>query len=400
MIRVLLIISLFSTAQECLAQALFTQSSSQLYMGSASSVHITGDAVLAGGLSNEGLLEFNRNVNFMTNEDIGQVKLAGLLDQFVVGENLRSSTFELSKENLAILLADTLSITNDLILNTGILAVPSSKLVVVSGLISGGSELSYVTGALSVVSSESDDLMFPVGIGREYQPLTIQTAPFGEITVEAQIADPSTLVPGDSLIGLASGASWKVTAGENTNINSNVSINYNNLDLQNFPIDNPIRANKYGPVIAYLNRNGKYSSLEIGEGSDKDVASFGYLISNRPIHLNDSSVYLSIGVTPLSDGLKFYVPNIFTPTGSMSENRTFRSFLLGTEIREVNMTIWDKFNNEVYSEFVRDTPLDQTGWDGVYANGMAAPQGVYYYSVTVNSSGGIFEKTGTVLLIR
>jgi len=400
MIRVIITVFTFLSIPECFSQALFTQKSSLLYIGSESHIQVDGNAIFNGELSNMGSSGFSGDINFAHNQNIGNVELIGATDQFIKGIELNADRFSMNKKNRAIIESNKLDITQELVLNSGILSVSSSKLTVLSGVIIGGSMQSHVTGALSIISSGTDNLFFPVGNANNYGELTIHTTPLGRLTVESLVPDPITLVPGDSLIGLADEAAWQLTAGENVTLNSQISINYNDLDLQNFPIDNPIRANKYAPVISYLTENGKYRSMKVGKGSDENLASFGNVISEKFIQLNDSTVNLSIGVAPLSDGLKFYVPTIFTPSGNMTANKKFRSFLLGADIEKVEMNVWDKFNNKVFYEYVEDTPLDETGWDGLFTNGMNAPQGIYYYSVMVFSSGGIFEKTGSVLLLR
>ena len=399
MFRIVIILSLLGF-QECLSQALFTQASSLLYIGSESNIQVDGNAIFNGELSNNGHAGFSGDANFGNNQNIGNVELTGATDQLLQGKELVSERFELNKNNRAIVESNKLDITKELILNSGILSVSSSKLTVLSGLITGGSEQSFVTGGLSIISTGTNNLLFPVGMADQYEAFTIHSAPIGEITVECWMPDPNTLVPGDSLIGLADEAAWELTVGENVTLNSQVSINYNNLDLQNFPLNNPIRANKYAPTIACLTENSKYNSMGVGDGSDETIATFGKVVSRRSIQLSDSSIYLSIGIMPMSDGLKFYVPSIFTPMGTMTENKKFRSFLLGAEIEKVEMNVWDKFNNKIFSEYVEDTPLEETGWDGQFTNGMSAPQGIYYYRVLVTSSGGFFEKTGTVLLAR
>lgn len=400
MIRIVITMFTLLGFQECLSQALFTQASSLLYIGSESHIQVEGNAIFNGVLSNNGNAVFSGDANFGNNQILGNIELTGTTDQLIKGKDLVAERFNMNKNNKAIVESNKLNITKELVLNSGILSVSSSKLTVLSGLITGGSEQSFVTGSLSIISTGTNNLLFPVGNDDQYEAITIHDAPNGELTVECWEPDPNTLVPGDSLIGLADEAAWELTVGENVTLNSQISINYNDLDLQNFPIDNPIRANKYAPTIAYLTENGNYNSLGVGNGSDETIASFGEIVSKRSIQLSDSSIYLSIGIMPMSDGLKFYVPSIFTPKGTITENKKFRSFLLGAEIEKVEMNIWDKFNNKVFFEYVEDTPLEETGWDGLFTNGMNAPQGIYYYSVMVFSSGGFFEKTGTVLLIR
>jgi gliding motility-associated-like protein len=89
-----------------------------------------------------------------------------------------------------------------------------------------------------------------------------------------------------------------------------------------------------------------------------------------------------------------YVPNAFTPNGDgLNDN-----FLIyGEEIQEMNMMIFDRWGNMVFT-----STSVQEGWDG-RANGGAdiAQQDVYVYKIQVKDLAGKQHKqTGHVSLIR
>lgn len=92
--------------------------------------------------------------------------------------------------------------------------------------------------------------------------------------------------------------------------------------------------------------------------------------------------------------LTLYVPNAFTPNGDgLNDN-----FLIyGEEIQEMNMMIFDRWGNMIFT-----STSVQEGWDG-RANGGAdvAQQDVYVYKIQVKDLAGKQHKqTGHVSLIR
>ena len=104
----------------------------------------------------------------------------------------------------------------------------------------------------------------------------------------------------------------------------------------------------------------------------------------------------TVVVSLLCDESKVRIPEAFTPNG---DGHNDRWNILG--ISEVNhLVIFDRWGEKV---FERDHfyPADaDAGWDGT-ANGRPAPAGVYVYFAQMQCPvGGVFERKGTVVLIR
>ncbi len=92
-----------------------------------------------------------------------------------------------------------------------------------------------------------------------------------------------------------------------------------------------------------------------------------------------------------------FVPNAFSPNND-GRNEYFKPS--GTGIDIYNMIIFNRWGQLVFSG-----SSDPQGWDGKLANGSAAPEGVYIYSIeAINKSAQPFQKIvdikGTFLLIR
>ncbi len=106
----------------------------------------------------------------------------------------------------------------------------------------------------------------------------------------------------------------------------------------------------------------------------------------------------SILVTAFCSAGNIYLPNAFTPN-SDGKNDVFMA--LGTGVNKIkSFKIFNRWGELVF--FKRDIfPEDKrSAWDGKY-KGMEAPSGTYVYFVELEcTSGGSYEKKGTVTLIR
>ena len=77
-------------------------------------------------------------------------------------------------------------------------------------------------------------------------------------------------------------------------------------------------------------------------------------------------------------------------------NDLFRPLGSGKYVTEYQMTIWNRWGEEVY----RDTDAKAGGWDGNY-KGKPQPVGVYIYVLRVeNNNGEVVTKKGSINLIR
>ncbi len=381
------------------AQALYVPEGSTVYVGNNASLYTGGNTLLQGHWANYGKVKFNASVNFMTNTKTGSIELGGNNDSYITGGQIEVDKIDINTSGSVTLNADSTTITQQLLLTSGNLRV-DKRTKVLSNSIEGGSEQSFIEGNLHIQNNTWADLFFPIGTNGMYQPVTLHNVPEGLASIEALIPDPKTLVPGDSLIGLADEMAWKVSFFGKEKLKSKVTIQPTGIDLNDFPVSNPIRSNKYVPTIATLSDNATFKSLEAGAGSDETITAPTRLVSSQNITLDNTSTLLAIGVAPITDHLQFYVPTVFTPNGSLPENKVFRAFLRGSMIFNAQLTIWDKFNSVVFSQSVDNTKLENTGWHGRYSNGADAPEGIYYYSIRVHCMAGIFEKKGTVLLAR
>jgi PKD repeat protein len=105
------------------------------------------------------------------------------------------------------------------------------------------------------------------------------------------------------------------------------------------------------------------------------------------------SVYVS--------GPRIFIPNVFMPTANNPENAACKVYGVGVSSLEFSFTIYNKWGTVVYQTTDFST-ANTVGWNGHNLNGGdQLPMGVYTYAVKGRFfDGDIFEKTGTVTLVR
>lgn len=400
LILTLCVASWLSTSQ---AQVFYLGESTGLYVGQELSFFIGGNVEANGTLENEGLLELYSDIDFVQNTNGGDLTLMGDADQNVIGQNLTAGLLTLKKSGVVHLQSNHL-IAEALDLQSGIFNSDANHQLVVSNgqLVTGGSSDAHVSGSLTLQSVSSGPLRFPLGIGGEYyEELTLSDIPSGSsINVLVQRPDAKRLIPGDSLIGLADEVEWIISRGNSVPFTSVIGIIFEGVDLETFPHQNDIRADKYVVVIAKMKQDTLlYSPTGHAELTDTDEVSYGTLLTESAIEIASDSIFLALGKRPAANGPYFFVPNAFAPNGDFNDNRRFRPFLEGYDVYSVDIRVWNRYNKEVYRISVDDPNLSEVGWDGMH-NGLDEPEGVYYFSINLESEIGNFSKQGTLLLLR
>ncbi len=385
------------------AQVFYLGESTGLYVGEELSFYIGGNLEANGTLENEGLLELYSDIDFVQNTEGGNITLMGDDDQNVIGQNLTAGLLTLRKSGEVHLQSNQL-MAEALDLQSGIFNSDAEHQLYVSNgqSVTGGSSGAHVAGSLTMQSVSSEPLRFPMGIdGTYYEELFLKSAPAGtSINVIVRQPDADRLIPGDSLIGLADEVEWIISHDNSTPFTSVVGIVFEGLDLENYPHQNDIRADKYVTVLARLkNDTLLYSPTGYAELTDTDGVSFGTIVTESAIRITGDTTFLALGKKPAADGPYFYVPNAFAPDGDFDENRLFRPFLEGYDVYSLEIRVWNRFNQEVYRISADDPKLSELGWDGTH-KGFDEPEGIYYFKISLESEVGSFSKNGTLLLLR
>lgn len=102
-------------------------------------------------------------------------------------------------------------------------------------------------------------------------------------------------------------------------------------------------------------------------------------------------------ITRSNESCALQLPNVFVPNAFVPEgvNKEFLPVTVYVDYSDYVFQVFDRWGGRV---FYATNPL--RGWTGI-VNGKPAPQGVYAYHIHfVSSNGQVYEKSGTVTLIR
>lgn len=98
------------------------------------------------------------------------------------------------------------------------------------------------------------------------------------------------------------------------------------------------------------------------------------------------------GVPP-GDYLGFHLPTAFSPNGDL--NNDMLQYFMGYDIASFELSIYDRWGNNVFS-----TNVNGTYWDGMY-KGKLVNSGIYTFTLSyIMVDGTQFEKTGNITVIR
>jgi len=92
-------------------------------------------------------------------------------------------------------------------------------------------------------------------------------------------------------------------------------------------------------------------------------------------------------------GSEYYVPSAFTPNND-GKNDEFK--IIGSEIKEFSLVIFDRWGNEVF-----ESDDINTSWDGIASKNNPVPEGVYVYRLEMRSKANRdIVKSGAITLLR
>ena len=182
--------------------------------------------------------------------------------------------------------------------------------------------------------------------------------------------------------------------------NFNNLLNWSNHQLQ-FGASlqyNIYRKDVNGNFVLINNTNS--GTLTFQEAVDQLVDAGGTLCyvvesldeNNYPNGLIDTAYAFSNELC-LSELVKIYVPNAFTPL--QAANNVFMPVMQFTDNKSYSFSIFNRWGQQLFS-----TTDFTEGWDGKF-DGKTVEQGAYaYYITVVDNQGRVTEKKGSVLLLK
>lgn len=165
---------------------------------------------------------------------------------------------------------------------------------------------------------------------------------------------------------------------------SKPAVSYNIYRIINESIE-PILANVPFSINTYTDDVSFYTSEE---------GSFSYFVVaiEDTSNINEIADYSYSNIALALQSPKLFVPNAFIPDGI---NSIFKPVGVFIEENDYEMQIYNRWGHNIFT-----TKSIINGWNGKY-KGELCPAGVYIYKINFRSSNGeMFEKHGTVTLIR
>jgi len=361
-----------------------------------------GDVTFNGSVINDGTISSYSDIDFKSNKEVGNLNFVGIENQTLSGDTISANNVKIDKSGSLELDSKQLIVIDTLEMTTGTLNTNEDTDFLLLGNSKEG--FGYINGDFLSITKD-DPLVLPTGVNGVSNYVTISNTNSGTIIkAKCQTPEPNQLKPNEDIVGIADEAEWMLSTIEDST-SATISISFNGLDLFNFSNGKEIRSLAYGPAIAIL-RDGDstylpLTTLEVLNFDDNDRSS-GVVISSDEIIIGKEITRLSISWIPIQVAPTFFVPNAFAPYGNEPENRFFRTYFVGALINEFSLSIFDSFNNEIYSVSESGDELDITnlGWSGKLNSGSDAPEGVYYYSTRIVAEGETYNKTGSVLLVK
>ncbi|XOV91696.1 MAG: hypothetical protein ACFHWX_15970 [Bacteroidota bacterium] len=381
--------------------------STKLSLGPNGTLYTGGNATFNGPLTNAGTITANRDVNFVKNTSVGNLKFVGALDQNLSGDTIDVGDFTLNKTGNLVLLTGQVRTTGNLTVTNGVVQSDDELDMIQAGVVDE-TGLGYVEGKMIGRLGATPTFTFPMGItgtGKNYLTLTANK-PGTFIRVECRVANPSLLFPDSLIEGIAQEVEWLVSVVGTDSVEATLKIDYSGLNsLASF--GGNILADIHIPAIAAFSRLDTLHH-PLNNLSQFDITTdgpTGLIESNQRVWITNVPKRFSIALIPSASEPVFYVPTAFAPNGFYEDNRVFRPFFVGSTITRIEILIRDTFNQVVYSVDESGSNLDitQYGWNGLLPSGLEAPDGVYFHTIKLTTASGEYfpvDKNNTVLLVR
>ncbi|MEP2026362.1 MAG: gliding motility-associated C-terminal domain-containing protein [Reichenbachiella sp.] len=398
-------------------------------------MYIGGNSNFTSELSNTGeIISFaDAQLNFQNNKNLGNLSFSDVDEAIPITEViLESSADSILIDHLNININGKVTmpstfvlIQTELNIEQGVLNTTNQDNFLVTGHINVNSANSsapaYIEGKMLAVTS-ANSITFPMGINGFPNYLTLNSSTAGiTVKVECKIPDLDSLFTDEQTMGLAPDVEWTLQSLSDS-AEMNVSVDYSGVDFTNSA--NFINAREYDATLQSYDRSDSlFHALRTVESDHANIGTAvpteGTIKTSNQIWITSKPTRFALGLSPVLTEPEVYVPNVFTPDADMNENRVFRPFIGGAIVNAINIIIFDSFNSEVYSsnQSGEDLDLESLGWDGNLKNGFEAPEGVYYYNISIEykindevsdkyfNSGErdqtqTFSKLGSVMLVK
>ncbi|MEP0986916.1 gliding motility-associated C-terminal domain-containing protein [Ekhidna sp.] len=403
--RYITVFSLFLVGSSLIAQINLGDSTT-VYLGDSTIFFFGGNTTLNGSLNNSGTIVSYSDMDLVKNGDIGNIKFTGVNNQKLIGDtieldSIKVNDFIVNKQGTLQLLTSPIDVLGEFITENGIIEADADAIFVSGSTMDNGS--GYVEGKL-FGKSRGNPITFPMGVNGAPNYVTISNLPNGTIlSVECKQPNSDSLFLDENMLGISRDVEWVIKLSASDSLEAQMVFNYSGVTLTN---EKNIRAKDERPGLVLFSKvdtlfhevNATNSNISTGQSQVIN----GILSANSDVVITREGRRFAIALIPSIDQPTLFVPNAFSPTATIEENRIFRAFYAGAVVKEVSIAVYDSFNKQVYTANDSGDELDLSnyGWNGVLNSGLDAPEGVYYYTVRVVTDEGSNSKTASFILIR
>ena len=287
-------------------------------------------------------------------------------------------------------ISGSLEIQDTLEFIEGPVLVPEGSILLVqaNGTVIGGSDRSYVDGALH--QQGTGNKYFPVGTQGNYRPVELLSITGTDPVVGVAVIEPNAnpviplqlLTVSDTrywqlsqMSGVYGGAQIRLKLGSDENLDPNID-----------PADLVVASSdSIGGMFLSLGQSGFTGTITDGE-----------LTSSLPA--NDE--FYAIALEGFAEERALFVPNALSPAASDPEDQVVKVY--GQQIADEDFLfqIYNRWGQLVY-ETSSFNEANTVGWNGESAGGDPESIGVYQYTLTGRfASGRPFKRQGSISVIR
>ncbi len=383
------------------AQEIILESNASFWVGGNAIFFVGGNTTLNGAIINNGTIASFSDLDFVLNQDVGNLLFNGDSDQTLSGDSLLALDVSVDKQGDLILLSNNLIVQGTLDIQEGVIQSEEEDDLLVTGS-SQGTASGFVEGKLVGITTGSS-LTFPMGVNGSANYITLNGVTSNGVVLRMVCQTPQgALLPDEEMVGIADQVEWFVQTVNGETIEAQITVDYSGLDFTNFSNGAPIRSNGFEPAIAtFVEIDTLYHSLTTSDLTVTDAQS-GQVVSSDFISIDSVGRRFSVAWIPIIVAPHIYVPNSFAPESTMGDNRIFRPFFADEAVSQIEMRVFDSFNKTLYLVRRSEDNIDLSliGWDGSLKSGKPAENGLYYYSIILKAESETHKKAGAFLLIK
>ncbi|MEL6556630.1 MAG: gliding motility-associated C-terminal domain-containing protein [Bacteroidota bacterium] len=393
-------------------QNLFLQENAAIFIQEGVDLQVGGDLENNGMIENMGTISLYANLTNASifNTALGELSFNGNGVQRLISTNFDINTLTMNGiSNELVLESNTIRILNSVEFINGIIKpTETTNFIIESDAEAiGGSQDSYFDGSL--IQMGTGFKYYPIGNNGVFTPISMDDIRGINVSLRVSSSAPAAVpvVPNeDDVIGVSDHAIWQINLEDGSLDSILLSMEFEDVDFENFTIQNDINADSKSPVVLQRSADEEFfRTLGVSELTNWDApfGPSGRIIAEEYLKIpTDDTKFVAIGYAPiLSEEGGVYIPTAFSPNAIDEDNKSFKVFGFRVVNQDFELRVFNRFNVLVYetNDFLE---ANQVGWDGTNQNnGNEEPSGLYYYTIKYKlESGQEINEQRSIYLIR